>query len=115
MASHALPGTPKPRLDWRRHHAVATVRSPFTGKTFRHDYGADWWMVRLLLPPMSTARAGAWYAWVENINGGVNTFPLTPPGESSAVEFIVLEPIAWAENPTGTLVLFQPIEAVEAV
>lgn len=113
MASYALPSAPMPRLDWTIRRGVAQSRNPFTGKTYRLDHGWDRWEVRMLLVPIRTSDSTDWITWAKNLQGGVHTFPLRPPGESADSEFILSRPVQWAENASGTLVMFRPIEAVE--
>jgi len=63
-------------ITWRPRSVVGVASSPFTGQRQTYAWPGQWWEVDITLPPMKTATAEPWVAFLIGLNGQEGTFNL---------------------------------------
>lgn len=101
-----LPASPAPmQVEWDIDDKIGEVESPFTGSGQLQDWGSDRWSVKIAMPPMPQAQAAPWYAWLMEIRGKLNVFPLGDPLGTAPAGAALGAPVCTAGNTTRSRTL----------
>ena len=74
----ASPGPADIEIGWN--DLVTLMASPYTLQQQVLQWpGADWWDAKITLPPMATAKAAPWEAFLAELRGPLNVFKLADP------------------------------------
>lgn len=112
------PATPGFRaITWRSRGVVGVATSPFTGQRQTYAWPGQWWEVEVTLPPMLSATAEPWVAFLVGLNGLEGSFSLgdsirkTPRGVGTGTPLVKgaaqtgydLATDGWTANQTGIM------------
>jgi len=75
----SIPDSPSPKsIEFMLRSIVGMSTSIFTGAQQVYAYPGSFWEVKVTLPPMNQEEAGAWVAFLAELNGREGTFKIGP-------------------------------------
>jgi|SRR5271166_5056918 len=76
----AVPPVPAWRqVEYTIDDVIGEAESPFSLVAQQQDWMADQWSLNIALPPMPQDLAAQWIAWLMEMRGKLNVFPVTDP------------------------------------